>query len=232
LTRGPIGYPDRVKTTLLYGDTLVISGSASQYTFRANSLFDPDFTSTGHQPFYYDQYISVYEKYRVYAAKICIRVLNSASTPSTVVCIPASQIPTITSLNQAMESPRAVYTAPLETNNLRHQDIQVSASTREILGLTPPQLYDADFAATFSSNPVELWYYALYFAPNTTGGSLNLVVQIRIEFQCEFFDRAPVALSFAQVSALRKSQSVKREMLSSELHSPSDLTKAQYIPKY
>jgi hypothetical protein len=208
MVTGPIGYPDRVKTTLLYCDTLSISGTAQQYTYRGNALFDPDFTSTGHQPFYYDQYIAVYEKYRVYAAKMYIRVLNMGENVATMVCIPASQIPTITTLNQALESPRAVSTGPLPPNgNYKAQELNLNVSTREILGLTAPQLYDADFAATFSSNPVELWYYSLYFNP-AGSSTLDLQVQIRLEYQCEFFDRAPVALSFNQVQLLRAETSV------------------------
>jgi len=196
----------------LYTDSLLISGTAQQYTFRANSLFDPDFTSTGHQPFYYDQYISVYEKYRVYAAKLTLRILNGSATSAIVCAIPCSQIPTITSLSQAMELPRAVYTPPLETNNLRSNTVSVNASTREILGLTKPQLYDADFGATFSSNPVELWYYSLYFAP-TSGQLSNLIVQVRLEFDCEFYDRAPVSLSFSQIVQARR---VQRELKDSQ----------------
>jgi hypothetical protein len=203
LTSGPIGYPDRVRTTLLYCDTLTISGTAQQYTYRANSLFDPDYTSAGHQPFYYDQYIAVYERYRVYAAKIFIRVLNLGSDVATMTCIPCSLIPTITSLNQALELPRSVSTGPLPPfGYYKHQELNLSASTREICGLTAPQLYDADFAAQFSASPVELWYYALYFSPQGSS-TLNMTVQIRLEFQCEFFDRAPVSLSFSQIQLLR-----------------------------
>jgi hypothetical protein len=200
---GPIGYPDRVKTTLVYCDTLTITGTSQQYTYKGNSLYDPNYTGTGHQPFYYDQYIAVYQRYRVYAAKIYIRSLNGADNPLTVVCVPSSQIPTFLSLSQALESPRSVSTGPLPVNYyFRAEELCLNATTREILGLTPAQIYDADFAALYNADPVELWYYALYFG---SASSVNVTVQIRIEFQCEFFDRAPVSLSFNEVSLLRDS---------------------------
>jgi len=92
--------------------------------------------------------------------------------------------------------------------------ISCNASTREILGLTRPQLYDADFGAAFSANPVELWYYALYFAP-TSGQLANLIVQVRLEYDCEFYDRAPVSLSFSQIVDARKKISSLKESQSS-----------------
>lgn len=194
--RKSIGFPDNVRTHLIYQDTFNISGVAQQYTYRGNSLFDPDFTSTGHQPMYYDQYISVYEKYRVYGSSIKITVVNIGTTtdsPCEVVIAPTSSVPTFTSSSMAKEVARATYTGLLPAGQFRTGRASNDITTATILGLRGPQIYDLDYAAIFSANPTQLWYWALYLYP--TIGSLDLVMTVTITYDCEFFDRQPLSLS-------------------------------------
>ena len=53
--RGIFGFPDEFITTIRYVDVYTLTsasnGIAKQY-MRMNSLFDPDQTGTGHQPYY------------------------------------------------------------------------------------------------------------------------------------------------------------------------------------
>lgn len=41
-----------------------------------NSLYDPDFTGTGGQPFYFDQLSAVYNRYRVLRAEFSVNIIN------------------------------------------------------------------------------------------------------------------------------------------------------------
>jgi len=45
-------------------------GSTSVQVFRANSVFDPDFSGTGHQPMFRDNYAALYDTYQVNHAHI------------------------------------------------------------------------------------------------------------------------------------------------------------------
>ena len=65
------------KTTahLRYVDVITIDPGAAataSHVFRANSLFDPDATGTGHQPLMFDEYAELYGEYRVLSSKITI----------------------------------------------------------------------------------------------------------------------------------------------------------------
>lgn len=56
-------------------DQLGSTGS-NTWQFCANSLYDPDQTGTGHQPLYFDNFMSVFEKYRVNFCQITVTVIN------------------------------------------------------------------------------------------------------------------------------------------------------------
>lgn len=53
-------------------------GSAASQVFRTNSIFDPDFTGTGHQPLGRDLWASMYDYYCVLACHYQIKLYNGA----------------------------------------------------------------------------------------------------------------------------------------------------------
>ena len=62
-----------VTTKLVYTDTILLSSTGSvafnTHTFRANSVFDPDWTGAGHQPTRFDQLAALYQRYEVLKSK-------------------------------------------------------------------------------------------------------------------------------------------------------------------
>lgn len=57
-----------------YCDTVQLaattSGATQKYQFRANSLYDPDYTGVGHQPMFRDEMAAQYQYYTVLASNI------------------------------------------------------------------------------------------------------------------------------------------------------------------
>lgn len=92
VTRGLVnlgkGFPKMVKVTQTYIDTINLtstSGVPATYRFSANGLYDPNITSTGHQPIFYDQLAALYDHYVVLGSKIEATWVNQTSTtPPTV----------------------------------------------------------------------------------------------------------------------------------------------------
>ena len=83
-------FPQQLFAKHIYSDSVLLAlnvgGSCSgPHVFRLNSLFDPDFTGTGHQPQGYDNMALQYNRYIVYG---CPSRLSSQSTicPVQVVC--------------------------------------------------------------------------------------------------------------------------------------------------
>lgn len=67
------GFPREKRVVLRYVEDFTLNpGNASSavYVFKPNSLFDPNHTSTGHQPMFHDNYAQLYKYYRVNYAVI------------------------------------------------------------------------------------------------------------------------------------------------------------------
>lgn len=67
------GFPKMLKFKHKYATQRLFtttSGVATTYVFRANGMYDPDFTGVGHQPLYFDQMGTVYNHWYVVASKI------------------------------------------------------------------------------------------------------------------------------------------------------------------
>lgn len=79
---------DKTTAHLCYVDAISLdTGTAAitSHVFRCNSIFDPDFTTTGHQPLMRDEYFLLYQSYRVLSSKIKVTpipVTNDILLPS------------------------------------------------------------------------------------------------------------------------------------------------------
>lgn len=81
------GFPKKLLTTLRYCDRSYLSittGSTQNWIWKANGLYDPDTTSTGHQPYGYDQYSALYYHYVVKASKFWIKLCVDDYDPGIV----------------------------------------------------------------------------------------------------------------------------------------------------
>lgn len=66
-----------------YADTVSLNPGAAGITshyFRCNSIQDPDYTGTGHQPFTHDTFASLYNDYRVLSSKVKVTPIYSTTT--------------------------------------------------------------------------------------------------------------------------------------------------------
>lgn len=72
-------FPPRKTCLLKYTDVIALDASATSiaaYVFRANSVYDPDYTGAGHQPMFFDNYASLYQRYKVNYSTIKMTILN------------------------------------------------------------------------------------------------------------------------------------------------------------
>ncbi len=185
-----IPFPARVTTRLKYADQITLNpgaGSMASYVFRANSLFDPDFTSTGHQPYGYDQMAQLYNHYTVNRAIIQATLLNNTSVyPIWLgVALHDDQYFVPTSITNALEIPyQKSVMCPGTANGGGARSVQQMFDARKFFGVAPALLTGTtDYGAAVGANPTEGAYFIVF-----VGGlgvedpsALNITVQIVFE---------------------------------------------------
>lgn len=75
--------PPSIVTTHRYVERLTLTNenttgiTGSEIAFRLGSMFDPNFTGVGHQPWGFDQMAAIYQQYQVYKVKVAFRIFSS-----------------------------------------------------------------------------------------------------------------------------------------------------------
>lgn len=86
-----LGFPKRILMTHRYCESVALTSTAgviNKYQFSCNGMYDPNITSTGHQPYYFDEMTNLYNHYTVIGSKIKVTVTPaSANTTGTYVGI-------------------------------------------------------------------------------------------------------------------------------------------------
>lgn len=199
VSRG-LGVPDSIRTTLKYCESVALtssSGILTTYVFRANGLYDPDYTSTGHQPYYFDQYALLYWKYCVHACHLKVTVVNDVAHPGgyTVITVRPDHLSGAGPSNtpNTLERPGS---ALIASTSAYPGHASVFRTTEEMTGLTVnEQLATEELCATTTANPTRLLSAVLstQAADFTSTNTVHCFVEL--EFDVTFFDRAQPATS-------------------------------------
>ncbi len=181
------------QTVTLTTGTLGVMGAAQQ--FSLNSLFDPDTTGVGHQPYGFDQFKAFYGYYRV--DRCTVRLISSNVGASSDVQF-GVYIFTIGGFNTlvgvttdtAAERPDVLTWLLSPDGHNRVSSCKFDVNCATFVG-RPPQEYEADpqyFAAVTASPSTNLGFQLCVGSPAGTG-SITTSVQAIIEYDAAFFGR-------------------------------------------
>lgn len=159
------------------------------WSYRINSIFDPDYSATGHQPMYHDQYAQLYTQYRVDKVKIiCEAALSNYTGYTSVLSLQTNPFPVnhLALFQNGMERSLAK-NAQLVT----HAQVARFVRTLNIYDALGVQkkVYesDAQYWTDFGSNPSSIAFASI--VGSTCDPSLfaaSYQGQMRIEFICSF----------------------------------------------
>jgi hypothetical protein len=186
------GLPAEWRMKLRYVESVSVvaaTGALGIYQWRTNSLFDPNFTGTGHQPYGFDQMKTYYNSYLVTGSKISAECLSSA----TVVCLAgvatsAESSTGVTTADGYME-PGKGQGGLLYSNSTRGFESKWALSS--IADHDP-----ADYSALISASPANSDFYTVFVQDAyALAGTATLFVTVCIEYDCVFKDPATFATS-------------------------------------
>lgn len=101
--------PQRYICKMKYCETITTNATGT-YQFNLNSIFDPNRSGVGGQPYSHDQLEVLYNRYRVISCGYRIQGVQTATgAPIQVAVIPANEVLLPTTVSEVKESPRAKY---------------------------------------------------------------------------------------------------------------------------
>lgn len=232
------GFPDRQRVTLRYVTNVSQTANAtvgSDYVFRANGCFDPDYTSTGGQPANYDDFSAIYLRYRVWGSTLRWSIANTAGGTldmSSVVVGPRHQGTAIVSRTNTENFQAQPYTRFQKTiiynNGTESQSGSMHMTTRQFLGLTSSEFEGADDLASLVSNtPAHEWFWHCTISMDDQSSTCVHYVNYVVEYDVEFFDRVDTTIDsrLERVQELRRafaSTCMEKKMKSLELKVQED----------
>lgn len=203
--RALYGLPQTFTTKMRYVDNLALSssnGAVGKYTFRMNSIFDPDLTGTGHQPMWHDQIAPQYLKYVVTGSKIIVtfQQIQSAMTAGAyygpVMCgltmdENASVSSTLTELQENQRS-RYVCLTRGDGGGSGPKSLYSTYSPTKDLGKTDD---DDTVGASVGSNPSAQWFATVFVADLGVSTAATIIYTVEIEYTVRFSSQLNVLSS-------------------------------------
>lgn len=184
--------PQRYICKMKYAEDVTTDGLTGMYRFRLNSVFDPNLTGVGHQPYAFDQLATLYNRYRVISCGW--RITSPSSTANRQVgAIPSNEAVSFATFAELKENPRAKYVTQMLGGDA--QLIRGKVYIPSLVGRTKQQyMADDRYQAEVTSNPAEAAVLNI-LAANQTGIPVASDVNIILEYTVEFFDVKPLTQS-------------------------------------
>lgn len=188
--------PDILTLKLRYTDRFVptpAAGANYHQVYRGGSMYDPDYTGTGHQPLGFDQIMALYSNFRVKASKIIVRTVDNGTAPSAVQH-EQSIVPTSNPTDLVTTDPEACKELPyakwriVTTHTGRGSTVQSSYMTQQ--KIVARKLEDSIFygSATADATSAFAWHINGQVIDESTTMA-NVYVYVTIIYYAEFSNR-------------------------------------------
>lgn len=173
---------------LLYAQTVPMTGV---YQYRT-SLFDPDYTSSGHQPMWHDQLNLLYAKYRVHGIAYKITCASvGANDRLSMLALGIAANATVDTTWDTLCERRDTRVMKLPPAGAMPATYKGYIPTYRTWGLSKKEfMADEQFIAYFGSNPTKTTLLTLYGVTNAGTGIVDY--QIKLTYYVELSERLKV----------------------------------------
>lgn len=185
--------PQRYICKMKYSET-VASDMFGNFHFNLNSIFDPNRSGVGHQPYGHDTLATLYNRYRVINCSYRIQaMLASNVTPVQVGAIPANEVLSFSTISELRENPRSRYITQNPGADVK--TLSGNVYIPSLMGRTKVQyMTDDRYQAQIGVSPSELAILNI-FSASPGDAAVAQTIQVLLEFTVEFFDIKHLAQS-------------------------------------
>lgn len=170
----------------------VTSSTIYSHQFRINSIYDPDYTYTGHQPKGHDQYEGLYRSYRVHGVLVEAWSSTTAGTgtlagqSSFISIYPHKSTTVPTSTIEVFESPDTKHRT-FDANNPVY--IKKYVNCARVFGQRK-SVYnsDIDYQALFGANPTNVAYATVQVCNVDQTTSTGFFLRVKLTYYVELCD--------------------------------------------
>lgn len=170
--------------------------TASTYSYRLNSLYDPNYTGTGHQPYQFDQLTPIYNNYIVYRTgfKVTFRadfttngVFAGASVFADTNVTDSASGKTLSELREkAVTQVRPIAT---QDNRQNYTSLQALVEMHRVFGLSKVA-YEGEldqYGAVYNASPSRTAYLELCIVDPGANTSSDCMVDVELEYHCKLY---------------------------------------------
>lgn len=193
------GFPERLvmKHKYVGGFTIAAAagGALATNQFLANGLFDPDVTSTGHQPMLYDQMKAIYDHWTVKSSKIKITFGQDTQLIGSVIGIFLNDDSSVT--------PTAFYDCGEQRNGTLTFLPKLGAATPKTLRLSfdSKKMFGSDgttnpnLQGSSGADPTETAVYTIFGQAVDISTAFSVSGTVELEYTVEWFELKDLAAS-------------------------------------
>lgn len=182
-------------TTLIYSERGSLAtgalGVAAGYTYRPDSIFDPNFTGVGGQPVGYDQLSEIYERYCVYMCEYKVVFTNQNSSLDDVVgVVVTDQQPTLLDHERFIQNGMCEWGIANRNGDGSRIQFTGSIDLAKVHGMTrKAYMDDNNHQPLVGDNPADAAFLTLWSAHiDATTATVGLVrYEIELRFHVKFF---------------------------------------------
>jgi hypothetical protein len=186
--------PHTLRTKLKYAEHLVLTGTTGAlglWVFNASSLYDPNYTGTGHQPRGFDQLMPLYDHFVVLKSKIRVSVTPTSNTASMMAGVSLSA--TVTNQGDWDDYAEGPVCRPaaagycLTSGFIQPTMFELHYSAKDFLGIPDPITADK-LQGTISANPVDNAFYHIFCQDAAESATVQASVLVEIEYDVAFIE--------------------------------------------
>lgn len=158
---GHSGFPEKMIVRLKYVDSHTLgdnTASMASFTYRCNSIYDPNYTAGGHQPFYHDQFAQIYQNYKVVKMAFNLRALSTQGAANSNIFYGVDNINSDTTVDI---DPNTIRERP--GSKFKYLTPQAGSMIKTGWNIKKSSVKDEDgYTATFGTNPTNTDFIRFY----------------------------------------------------------------------